>query len=102
MPDFPLTPRLYGRAHGNLRVAGETCSVCTAGRSLGTSQGANARNRVMTATDGGSRPSNCATFAIKLSGRYLFHSCSRSISLAFRPKVLIQTAAAAPARETLL
>ena len=101
MPDYPLTPRLYGRAHGNLRAAGGTCSVGTVGQMLGTAQ-AKARDRLMTAKDGGSRPSNCATLAIELSGCYLFHSCSRIFSMGYKPKRQPKGAVTAPTRDALL
>ena len=95
MPDYPLTPWHYGRAHGHLRAAGGTCSVRTAGQTLGTAQGPKAGHRVMTATDGGSRPRNCATLAIEVSGRYLFHSYSRSTLLGCSPKTVVKQADAA-------
>ena len=92
MPDYPLTPWHYGRAHGNLRTAGGTCSVRTAGQTLGTAQGTKAVDRVTTAKDGGARPRNCATLAIEVSGCYLFHSCLCPMHGRYRPKEHIKSA----------
>jgi hypothetical protein len=102
MPDYPLTPRLYGRAHGNLRVAGETCSVRTAGQTPDTAHGAKTRDRVMTVGYAGARLSTGARLAHKISNRYIFNSCLRTNSLGCGPKAHLKSTAAAPTRETLL
>jgi hypothetical protein len=97
MPDYPLAPWLYGRAHGDLRAAGDTCSVRTAGQTLGTAQGAKAEDRKTTVKNEGTRLGKCAKPALWVSGCYLFHSCSRSFSLGRRPKTPIDSALSKPA-----
>ena len=102
MPDYQLTPWLYRRARGDLRDADGKCGVRVDDQTPGNAQEAKAVNRVTVVKDAGTRLHNCAKPALGVSGCYLFRSSARSISLGFRPKTLIKSAAAAPTRETLL
>ena len=95
MPDYPLTPWHYGRAHGNLRTAGGTCSVRTAGQTLGTAQGTKAGDRVMTVKNRVVRFRNCAKRALWVTRCYLFASYSRSTLLGCSPKTVVKQADAA-------
>ena len=94
MPDYPLTPWHYGRAHGHLRAAGGTCSVRTAGQTPGTARGAKAGDWVMTVDYAGTRLRTGARLAFRASKRYIFNSCLRSISLGYGPKTLVNSAIA--------
>ena len=54
MPDYPITQWFYGRTRGNLRAAGDICSVRIGGQTLGTAKGGGQTNVWVTELGAGS------------------------------------------------
>ena len=115
MPDYPITQWFYGRTRGNLRAAGDICSVRIGGQTLGTAKGGGQTNVWVTELGAGSGQfvgmavfddassstgkkliitkgaRSCARQGWNGNGsgskRYAFNSCLRTISLGYRPQV---------------
>ena len=87
MPDYQLTPCLYRRAYGDLREVDGKYGVRIDAQTLSSAQKAKAVDQVTPVKDIGTRLCNCARPVRRISKRYAFNSCLRTISLGYKPKV---------------